>query len=557
MTRAGLAIALSAVAACGDDAVIDRCALGTSTAAVSAPARKLYGPAAPYDGDGTLRGLDDALAGSQRQRRAVAWAAVARALQPVALAVAPARSDATVPAWLTWYGKDDLQRLFHRLYPALSADRKRARDPFAPTEIDLALAWNPTAVDGLDGWTPERWAAYLAALDSVIAVNGAAGTNRVGYSPGAARHLLASYPQIVACAQDPARPARIEDGPGAGQRQLVRVPLGLDACGEASFGPYFVDADGALTAAAPGAAITITDDAGAVRCAGAVDEPCTAPGPGPLRVTAVAGGAPVASALEIDYAAADPTWAACLAAPFPLDAAVIKADWRRLQGEPLPTYDTSAAALTRHLGAGGDLDWGPGDGAADPGADRIFTIATEPTTVGGPVYRLAALHLMTKELDHWLWITLWWSPDPDRDFGADRPPAIAALGGPWRNYKMCVTTAFDERDPDPQGGFAAIAPDLCAALAATRAAPGAPSWCSNPYLELGHGNAASNCMGCHQHGGTAVGVDQILGDPDGFPSLGRTQVRDNFPSDYSWALDAGDRLGRVFADEVEYWDQGL
>ncbi len=556
MARRALALAGLALVACGDDAVVDRCLVGEVgqlTSAVSAPARKLYGPAAPYAADGVLRGLDDALAGSQRQRRAVAWQAVARALAPVALAAPPpGQPDATVPTWLTWYGKDDVQRLFHRLYPALDADRKRARDPFAPTEIDDALAWNPTAVDGQDGWTPARWDAYLAALASAPAIAGAAGTGRVGYSPGAARHLLASYPSIVACAQDPARPARVVDGPGAGQRQLVRVPLALDACGAASFGPYFVDADGALTAAAAGAAIAIIDDRGEVRCAGAVDAPCTATGPGPLRVTATAGGAPVRGALEIAYAAADPTWAACLAAPFPLDAAVIKADWRRVLGEPLPTYDTSAAGLRRHLG---ELDWGPGDGTADPGADRIFTIATDPTTVGGPVYRLAALHLMTKELDHWLWITLWWSPEPDRDFGADRPPQIAALGGPWRNYKMCVVTAFDERDPDPRGG--AIAADLGLALAATGAGPGAPSWCSNPYLELGHGNAASNCLGCHQHGGTAIGVDQILGDPDGFPSLGRTQLRDNFPADYSWALDAGDRLGRVFADEVEYWDAGL
>jgi hypothetical protein len=556
MIRSLGALGLVALAACGDDAVVDRCAVGHLTAAVSAPARKLYGPAAPYDPDGTLRGRDDLLAGSVRARRAAAWQAVARALAPVALAVPPPSApDATVPTWLTWYGKDDVTRLFHRAYPALSDARKRARDPFAPDEIDQALAWNPTAVDGQIGWTPERWAAYLAALDSSTVIAGAAGTNRVGYSPGAARHLLASYPQIVRCAQDPARPARVAEGPGAGQRQLVRVPLALDPCADASFGPYFVDAEGALTATAAGAAITITDARGAIRCAGAIDAPCTAAGPGPLRVSVTAGGDGVEGALEIDYAAANPTWASCLASAFPLDAAVIKADWRRALGDPLPTYDTSAAGLARHLGPGGDLDWGAGDGAADPGADRIFTIATDPTTVGGPVYRLAALHLMTKELDHWLWVTLWWSPDPDSDFGADRPAAIAALGGPWRNYKMCVTTAFDERDPDPRGGFGPTSLGL--ALAATGAAPGAPSWCSNPYLELGHGNAASNCLGCHQHGGTGVGVDQILGDPDGFPALGRTQLRDNFPADYSWALDAGDHLGQALTDEVLYWDTGL
>ena len=71
---------------------------------------------------------------------------------------------------------------------------------------------------------------------------------------------------------------------------------------------------------------------------------------------------------------------------------------------------------------------------------------------------------MSKELDHWLWITLWWSPDPDSDFGADRPAAIAALPGPWRNYKMCVTSSYLEGDPDPRGGADGSLGDALAAV---------------------------------------------------------------------------------------------
>jgi hypothetical protein len=131
---------------------------------------------------------------------------------------------------------------------------------------------------------------------------------------------------------------------------------------------------------------------------------------------------------------------------------------------------------------------------------------------------------------------------------ADRPAALAA--GPWRYYKMCVVTAFRERDADPRGGLTG---SLADALAVAHAGAGGPSWCSNPMIELGHGNAASNCVGCHQHGGTALSSEAILADDTLFPDNGRTQLRNNFPDDYSWAVTAGDRLGRMFADQVEYW----
>jgi hypothetical protein len=159
---------------------------------------------------------------------------------------------------------------------------------------------------------------------------------------------------------------------------------------------------------------------------------------------------------------------------------------------------------------------------------------------------------MTKELDHWTWVTLWWSPPAaaDDDFGADRPAALASRPA-WKNYKMCVATAFDERDPAPDGGFGGT---LGAALAAVWGGNVAPSWCSNPYLELGENNAETNCMGCHQHAGTGLLPEAILADPVKFPAHGPVEMRNNIPSDYSWSVDHGDRLTRLFADVVEYWD---
>jgi len=220
----------------------------------------------------------------------------------------------------------------------------------------------------------------------------------------------------------------------------------------------------------------------------------------------------------------------CFDSEFPVGAAVVKAQWRRAElGMKLPTFDTSPDAIQQRWDAG--ADWGaalPSEGIDDPGADRIHTVRL----ANGNVYRLVGLHVITKELRKWLWVTMWWAPDGDGDFGADRPADLEA-DPIFRHYKMCVVTAHDERDPSE--------------------APG-PTWCTNPYLERGAGNARTNCIGCHQHGGTSLLPETIIGDESRFPSNGRTEVRANFPTDYSWALTREDNLARVIADEVAYYD---
>ncbi len=95
-----------------------------------------------------------------------------------------------------------------------------------------------------------------------------------------------------------------------------------------------------------------------------------------------------------------------------------------------------------------------------------------------------------------------------------------------------VASAFEERDP-----------------AAFPEGHGGASWCSNPYLERGHGNAGSNCIGCHQHGGTELTSEEVLLLPD----HGRTLLRNNFPADYSWATTSGDNLAQLFADAELYY----
>jgi hypothetical protein len=543
-----LAVLGGAAAGCGDD-LGDTCddGAGTARAALTAQDRKLIGAASAYPADGLLRGREDELWRSQASRRAAAWAAVERTVASVPFAIDPgAAAPAALPRWHTWYGSDDLRRLFERLFRGLSPDEMRARAAFSDPMLDEAFAWNPTAVEELASWPEQRWLDYVAAIDDAAEVAGIGGIDRVQYSPGAARHLLRSYAPIVGCEGQPV-PPEVVDAPTPGPRRMLRETLALAACDEQHFGPYFVGDGETLEATVegggPGAEVRLRAGAApssdAHDCAGVS---CTASGPAAVYVSVrAAAAASTSTILTIDYQETDAPWTSCLASPFPLDAAFIKADWRRAElGVTVPVFDTSASGLGAAFA--GAQEW-TASAEADPEPATIYTLALP----AGPRYRLAGLHLMTKELDHWLWVTLWWSPSPDTDFGADRP---ASLAGVWRNYKMCVVTAFREGDPDPTGGFTG---SLAAALATAHPGAGGPTWCSNPMIELGHGNASSTCIGCHQHGGAPLVSETILADDVRFPDNGRRQTRNNFPDDYTWAVTSGDRLGRMFADQVEYW----
>lgn len=543
---AGFALALVACAAPPPEPG-EACDEGVASSPLSAVDRKIIGDAAPYVADGKLRARDGELAESQRLRREVAWQTAAKLLAQVPLAEALPNAPelpASVPAWQTWYDFDDVRRVFHRLYGDLDSREKAGRDHFSDAAMDEAMQWNIGSVDELPNWPVERYLEYLADIDQASDVAGLGGISRVGYSPGSVRHLLRSYPEVLAC-QDSGVPPAVAEGPSE-EARVAREPIVSLPCERRVVGSYAVKLGETLRVTleeSDSASAELTLTAGDTVCSAAAGDTCELSGPAEVEVAVDANGERLDSFVVVDRATARPEWAACLDGPFPLDAAVIKADYRRADfGMMLPVHDTSAGALKAHLS--GDAAWSTRT-EADPGPSDIYTVSLS----SGSTYRLAGLHIMTKELDHWLWVTLWWSPAPDDDFGADRPAAILNLPGPWKNYKMCAVTAFDEGDPSATGGFEGEHPSLADALAAVYEGPGKPSWCSNPYLELGHGNAQTNCIGCHQHAGTNLASEDILL----FPERGRPQLRNNFPSDYSWALVSGDHVAQLFMEEEAYY----
>lgn len=235
-------------------------------------------------------------------------------------------------------------------------------------------------------------------------------------------------------------------------------------------------------------------------------------------------------------------------AEFPRSAVMVKTSWRQAPVENVRTHDTSASAMEK-LFANNRPRWGSaGETAVNP--EKMYSVQTKEGTIWG----LESIHFSTKDTREWLWVSLWWDPQPNTDFGQDRPASIARFGGGvWANYKMCITSSFNERDAAPWKSWETSAPLLSAALKANDTAlkreSGNPArvttWCSNPNLEGHINNHRTNCIGCHQYSlarspltGGDTGFGETLRPQNAihYPQFGRDRKRRNFPADFSWSL---------------------
>jgi hypothetical protein len=220
----------------------------------------------------------------------------------------------------------------------------------------------------------------------------------------------------------------------------------------------------------------------------------------------------------------------CFRQEWPRASAIVKASWWNGKS-PFKSYATDAMALQSVM--------------KDPQSSwsQLAQIIPTPESIlsvnaGSNRLLLPALHIMTKDQKDWLWITAWWSAEPDRDFGADRPDLIKKLGPMFGHYKICAVTRFQD-DAQDWDTLAQKYPDLAAAFRAAQSGNPEQSWCSNPYLELGIHNQRTNCIGCHQFAGTNVRQEAILQDGLLFPGHGSTQQRSTFVTDYVWSAAFG------------------
>ncbi len=159
-----------------------------------------------------------------------------------------------------------------------------------------------------------------------------------------------------------------------------------------------------------------------------------------------------------------------------------------------------------------DVYWVPVPAADQKGRDaeiaaaRLKGIQSDfPDAKAGDRLVLVGMHVATRELENWFWMTFWWHDRPgEGPFAADRP---SELKGVWRNYLMNISYDMDDpREPD-----------------------GTPHIAYNPYLEGAMlDGVVTNCMTCHRRASwpPQPQVDVLLSDDLCYQRLlGLTVVR--------------------------------
>lgn len=446
--------------------------------------RKLIGAAVPLDYDPELKEPDLT---TVRARRAAAWRAVERLLRQVPIGTAEGLKgfapdeSPTLPVWQTWYDSGEFVEIFKRLYAGLGKEGRIAKRPFCPKAIDDSYAVHATKT--LKGWTPQKLEQRLGQLKNVRDVHGVSGKGATFFSPGVTTGLLANYNELIKCPEIVRDLARKADPPS--EKNFAHC-LGREfPNGRDKAEPVAADAYAHCPEVDP-------------------------------------------AAPAFDYSKSGV-------------AVAVKASWAVAHRDEVARFRTDDVGLNQALETGEFQSLGiMPDAELTP--ETIYTIRLKPSD---REYYLTGLHFAVKEARHWLWISLWWSDDKDKDFGEDRPAALDDVPG-WNHYKMCVASDYTEPD---QAGLLELAkdyPSLAAAMNASTGRDPSFSWCANPFIELGKGNARTNCIGCHQHAGSTEEADDVyLDDPEDeanaarrarYPKDGRAQVRANFPADYLWSV---------------------
>jgi len=137
--------------------------------------------------------------------------------------------------------------------------------------------------------------------------------------------------------------------------------------------------------------------------------------------------------------------------------------------------------------------------------------ARDPTLAIGDHVVLVGMHISTREIPDWVWITAWWHDRPDAGpYAAGRP---ASLGGAARSYLL----------------------DVAISATSPREADGSPHVAMNPYLEARFQDGVhSNCVACHRR--AALGATEYLPVTRGDIAPTDPYFADKTTTDMVWSL---------------------
>jgi len=227
---------------------------------------------------------------------------------------------------------------------------------------------------------------------------------------------------------------------------------------------------------------------------------------------------------------------------FPEGSAFLKTAWRRSgDGFEINSFPTDAKALRTQF----ELEeWTP-DGSWLPPAGTSLTL----NNTSGTTFHLVGLHLTLKFPTHWLWGSLWLSPNAEEPLSRDQPNSLKER---WKHYQLCTAHSFESpfRELDTTGW----AQDLLDIATLIQEVPSS-NWCSNPFLEFGSNNQKTNCIGCHQHAGFDWSQSHLAEKLAVDPSSLQVESPRRGPGDFVWSVMTGaNALAIRFADSIEYFD---
>ncbi|RZA17166.1 MAG: hypothetical protein EOP10_23230, partial [Proteobacteria bacterium] len=176
---------------------------------------------------------------------------------------------------------------------------------------------------------------------------------------------------------------------------------------------------------------------------------------------------------ELQKPAFDLAFKPCFTSKLSSQSMMIKTNWLNTESgfRQYPTDEQSLSKLFENP----ESSW-----------DDIKVTSEVPTnivkaTLGDKSFVLGGMHIVSKEFDDWIWVSAWWSADPNSDFGEDRPEFIQKLGAPWNQYKICAVSSYVQ-NPADLDELSQKFPSLAKAYRSVLNESGA-SWCSNPYIE--------------------------------------------------------------------------
>jgi hypothetical protein len=399
------------------------------------------------------------LNGSMKARRDAAWATMKRIWKPVNV------EGGVIPIWMTWYERQDLEDLFRemRRRPAigLSKAERSAR-------VHAVLTARGTK-DLQRSLSAERFGAVLRQFTFPefleLGPHTQPGTGSIYFNPSYVQHLLENAESIAN--YNASAFSKTAGGTGTPGTSIEAKAT-----------------DGAKAALAPNS---------------------------------------------------DNLYALSMDSEMPSDAIMIKVTWSQVYNTPsnLPqgfdyikqNYVDVSANMGPKLNEGPAGQWlklpGFGAGNFPGGAMEGAAAGFHVTDDQGREWALMGMHIASKSLRTWQWITFF--PAPSYSWRADKPDL-----GPWQfyHYQMATVSDFKEQDPKPwsayEGTGSAHFDAQAAAIKAVAQAMNGVQWCANPYIETNM--ARTNCIGCHQ------------GSPRDFLATALTKQRTRNVGDFSFSI---------------------